>query len=198
MTRRTYAAELGRVLEPLGFQPIPTERAREREWTRVHGDWRETVHLQVSANLGTTANLYVRDLALDRLFREATGHVQLPENGVGIGHLIDGYDRWWSRDPNGPRELAEAIARHAPAHFAKVIAQRSTIPDAWRTNTREWSWAPDLIPLALRFYKDGDQEEALRVINRKIGKLTSPSWREILEKTRRWLESAPAPSVPKS
>src|SRR4051812_43253961 len=138
------------------------------------------VNLQTSPIAGTTANLYSRDLALEALLREAMpagSPAHFAYGGMRIGALIDGYDRWWRRDPNGPRELAEAIEAHAPAYFdTRVIPAKVNDLKASAARAKEWSQAPSTIRLAIMLYRAGERDEACKVLGRKLSKFTPKEW----------------------
>ncbi len=184
MKPKSYAAALGQVLEPMGF-------TREGKlWTRVRGDLWERVGLQVSQIAGVTANLSIKDLETERLLQEA-----IPSKGepvvmipitVRIGTLMDGYDHWWLRDPNGPSELAEAVRIHAAPFFDRV----RTLEDQaakWfgRGSTKGWR-PPSKIYLAITLYRMGELEEACRALSRPPKHIVY-GWLSQVESVRQWL-----------
>lgn len=139
---------------------------------------------------GTTANLWSYDAATNDLLKEAIPwkpDVGMVLSARRIGTLINGYDRWWKNDPNGPAELAEALGVHAPPFFEarrSLEAQAMAFgrsADKWRkgeTNSR--------IYLALTLYRMGEPEEACQVL-RDPPKMTRPSWLAQIESVRKWL-----------
>lgn len=187
MTRKSYAAAIDEVLKPMGF-------ARQgKEWTRKIGTVIEQVGLQVSSIAGTTANFWSYDAATNDLLKTATPWK--PDAGMvlstqRIGQLIDGYDRWWKNDPNGPIELAEAIRTHAPPFFE----MRRSLEDQARCFGRaqpRWTSGntASRIYLALTLYRMGETEEA-RAVLQNPPKTAPASWLAQAESVREWLERA--------
>ncbi|WP_411288347.1 DUF4304 domain-containing protein [Phenylobacterium sp.] len=103
MPRTSYTKAIDAILRPLGFE------REKRLWTRIRGDMEERLDLQKSWVDGSvTVNVWARDLETDMIleaiaFDETMGIIQ---SGVRIGALIDGRDRWWKNNPNGPAEVA--------------------------------------------------------------------------------------------
>lgn len=111
--------------------------------------------------------------------------------GKRIGHLIDGYDRWWRQDPNGPKELAGAIAAHAPAYFDSLLMPVAVSKlREFAAEDREWSQATGVIRLALMLHRVGEKEEACKVLDRKLSKFTPKALLDDVESVRRWLGCA--------
>jgi hypothetical protein len=188
VTRKSYAAAIDGVLKPIGF-------ARQgKEWVRKIGTVVEHVGLQVSSIAGTTANLWSYDAATNDLLKVAIPWK--PDAGMvlstrRIGQLMDGHDRWWKNDPNGPIELAEAIKTHAPSFFE---ARRSLEDQARCFGRAEPRWKPgstaSRIYLALTLYRMGEMEEA-RAVLQNPPKTAPASWLTQAESVRDWLECAP-------
>ncbi|THD63925.1 DUF4304 domain-containing protein [Phenylobacterium sp.] len=184
MSRRTYAAALNDVLAPMGF-----ERG-ERSWSRTVGTVLEEIDLQKSQIAGTTANLWSKDLATEELLRQAIPWkrpLDLLPSVYRIGTLMNGSDRWWKNDPNGPAELAEAIRVHAPAFFE---GRRSLEDQARLFGRAEPRWKPSgtasRMYLALTLYRMGQKEEACAVL--QSPPRTAPaSWLAQAESVRNWL-----------
>lgn len=184
MTAKSYVAAIDSVLKPIGF-------TREgREWSRRVGTVVEKVDLQVSSIAGTTANLWSHDAATNDLLKEAIPS----KSGVGmmlsawrIGTLMNGYDRWWKNDPNGPAELAEALRTHAPPFFE---ARRSLEAQAAGFGRAADKWSKGdthrRIYLALTLYRMGELDEACQAL-RNPPKTTPASWLAEIESVRRWL-----------
>ena len=202
MSSRTYVAELDRVLAPLGFARDHAAKPRDAWWRRIRNEREEMISLNTSINLGTTAQLFSRDLALERLVREAMpspSPVHFACGGVTIGCLIDGRSHYWRHDKNGPRELAEAVASRAPAYFDGVPAREASYMESEKASTKEWWRAPDVVELALRLHRAGQNDEACKMINRKLSKFTLPEWARDVEAVRRWLGcTPPSPEAPKA
>jgi hypothetical protein len=182
MSRKSYVAALDKVLKPMGFT------RKGKVWSRQVGTIVEKVDLQWSQFAGTTVNLWSGDTATDELLREAVpGTEPIVFFSTRLGHLIDGNDRWWKNDPNGPAEVAELIALHAPAFFE---GRRSLEDQArWfgRANPR-WtrSITGSRIYLALTLYRMGEVEEACRVLTNPP-RTAPPSALALAESVRRWL-----------
>ncbi len=183
MKPKSYTSALSQVLEPMGFT------RQGKEWTRVRGDLWEYVGLQVSQTAGVTANLAIKDLETERLLQEAIPSkkpvVMIPVT-VRIGTLMDGYDRWWLRDPNGPSELSEAVRVHAEPFFDRV----RTLEDQaakWfgRGSTKGWR-PPSKIYLAITLYRLGEREEACRALSSPPKRII-PGWLAQVESARQWL-----------
>jgi hypothetical protein len=184
MSRKSYVAALDEVLKPMGF-------SREgKEWSRNVGTVVEHVDLQVSSIAGTTANLWSYDAATNDLLKEAIPWK--PEVGMvlsvwRIGTLMNGHDRWWKNDPNGPTELAEAIRVHAPPFFE---ARRSLEAQAMEFGRAADKWrksdADRRIYLALTLYRMGEFDEACQAL-RDPPKTTPASWLAEIESIRKWL-----------
>jgi hypothetical protein len=188
MSRKSYVATLDEVLKPMGF-------TREgRAWTRRIGTVVETVDLQVSSIAGTTANLWSYDKVTNDLLKEAIPWK--PDAGMvipssRIGDLIDGSDRWWKNDPNGPTELAEAIRLHAPPFFE---GRRSLEDQARLFGRAEPRWkrgnTTGRIYLALTLYRMGELEEACAVLQTPP-RTIHPSWLAQAESVRKWIGCPP-------
>lgn len=191
----SYTKALDEVLRPMGF-----ERDGKR-WSRICGDVLEEVELQVSQIAGATANLWTKDLATETLLREAIPWVRplfLVQLAKRIGHLIDGRDRWWLRDPNGPAELAAAIRAHAQTYFE---SERSLEAQALRNGRKaeKWSVPTSRIYLALTLYRMGELDEACRAL-RNPPKGLSAKWLAELEGVRQRIGCAPTtdPTAPEA
>ena len=143
------------------------------------------MNLQTSMIAGTTANVRISDPETERLYLEAVGDT-FPTSYVRIGRLIDGCDRWWLRDPNGPAELSEAVRTYALPYFERPWPLEVQAQEYGRARTK-WSVAPHRIYLALTLYRLREIEEA-RAALANPPRLTSPSWLERIEAARQWLD----------
>ncbi|MDP2012233.1 MAG: DUF4304 domain-containing protein [Phenylobacterium sp.] len=182
MSRKTYPAALNEVLAPLGF------KREGMVFSRAHGDLLEQVDLQVSQVAGVTANLWTKNLATEELHRQAVlGRPPMLRRMfiIRIGTLIDGYDRWWRGDPNGPAELAEAVRIHAPPYFD---ARRSLEAQALTLGRNEPRWRNSFerIYLALTLYQMGELDEACAALTNPA-KALSPSDQAEVDGVRLWL-----------
>ena len=106
MSSRSYAKTLDGLLKPFGFE------RRGSEWSRVRGDMWECVDLQTSSIAGVTANIMAKDIVTESILSSVpcSRPIFMHPISMRIGHLIDGYDRWWRNNPDGPAELAAAVA----------------------------------------------------------------------------------------
>lgn len=182
MSRKTYPAALNEVLAPMGF------KREGMMFSRPHGDLIEQVDLQVSQIAGVTANLWTLNPATEALHRQAVpGRPPLYWRMfmVRIGELIDGHDRWWRRDPNGPAELAQAVQIHAPAFFD---ARRSLEAQAFEYGRSAPSWKNPFtrIYLALTLYQMDELDEACAALTNPA-KALSPADQAEVDGVRRWL-----------
>ena len=188
MTRKSYVAAIDDVLKPMGFT------RQGKEWTRRIGTVVEHVGLQISSIAGTTANLWSYDAATNDLLKAAIpwkSDVGMVLSTRRIGQLMNGYDRWWKNDPNGPAELAEAIKTHAPSFFE---TRRSLEDQARCFGRADPRWKPSgtasRIYLALTLYRMGEVAEACAALQNPP-KTAPASWLEEAESVRKWLECAP-------
>ncbi|MBX3485901.1 DUF4304 domain-containing protein [Phenylobacterium sp.] len=168
MTRLSYTKAIDRALEPLGF-----ERSG-KDWIRTRGDIWDCVNLQKSWVDGSvTVNLYAKDLETERILKSIACETVLGIRlfGERIGTLIDGHDRWWKNDPNGPAELAKAVREHGIPWFDRV----RTLEDQathwyYRTATAQPWRKPNLPALAVTLYRLGQAEEALALFEAPVPK----------------------------
>ncbi|HEX3887380.1 MAG TPA: DUF4304 domain-containing protein [Phenylobacterium sp.] len=187
--RKSYVSALDEALRPMGFT------RQGKEWSRRMGTVIEHIGLQASSIAGTTANLWSYDSATNDLLKEAIPwkpDVGMVLSAKRIGTLMNGRDRWWKNDPNGPTELAEAIRTHAPPFFE---ARRSLEDQARCFGRAEPRWKPggttSRIYLALTLYRMGELEEACAAL-RNPPKTTPESWLAQAESVRKWLECQPS------
>lgn len=184
MSRKSYVAALDDVLLPMGF------RREGRQWSRTVGTVLEEIDLQSSQIAGTTTNLWSKDLATEELLLQAIPWKRplaiLPAI-YRIGTLMNGYDRWWKNDPNGPKELAEAIRVHAPPFFE---SRRSLEDQAKFFGRAEPRWKPSSTAsrmyLALTLCRMGELEEACAALENPP-KTAPASWLAQAESMRQWL-----------
>lgn len=187
MTRKSYAAAIDEVLEPIGFT------RQGKEWIRKIGTVIEHVGLQTSSIAGITANLWSYDTATNDLLKAALPWK--PDAGMvlsarRIGQLMNGYDRWWKNDPNGPVELAEAIRAHAPPFFE---TRRSLEDQARCFGRAEPQWksggTPSRIYLALTLYRMGEMAEACAALQNPPKTAPASGLKEA-ESVLKWIKRA--------
>lgn len=165
MSRRTYSGALDRLLKPLGFS------RDKRNWTRVRGDIWDCVNLQKSWSDGAvTVNLYGKDLETERILKSipcecGLGIVLL---GQRIGSLIDGHDRWWKNNPDGPGELAEAVRLHALPWFDRIQSLEDQA-DLWYGRAAVDPWrTPNIAAKAITLHRLGETDKVLAMFQEPL------------------------------
>jgi hypothetical protein len=184
VSRPSYAKALDKLLQPLGFQ-------REgNDWIRVQGDMWECVNLQISWVAGVTANVEMKDLETEKILQAIPCEPPIFMSPVSmrIGHLIDGYDRWWHNAPDGPAELAEAVKIYGLPWFDKV----RTLEDQaarWygRGSAKPWRGA-SMTKLPVTLYRMGELAEALALFEAPEPKTANPFFVAQARCVQQWLE----------
>jgi hypothetical protein len=170
MTRLSYTKALDHLLQPLGF--AREEEKKGKDWIRIRGDVWDCVNLQKSwVDGGVTVNLYAKDLETEKVLKSIACNtvlgVHLAYERIGI--LIDGYDRWWKNNPDGPAELAEAVRVHGVPWFDRVqsLEDQATF---WyyRTATAAPWRRSDLTTLAVTLFRLGALDEALALFEAPV------------------------------
>ncbi len=153
------------------------------------GDIREMVFVQVEQDQGTTANLYSLDLKTEALLQEILPWSEGFANfGMRIGDLMCGMDHWWrAKDPNGPRELADALRLHAEPYFA---GRRSLSDQAKCLGRGSPTFGNSLVRmrLALTLYRMGQIDEACQSL-RNPSKWAYRNFGKNIDAVRNWLGS---------
>ena len=166
MTRLSYVKALDAALKPLGFV------RSGNDWVRLRGNIWDCVNRQKSwIDGGVTANLFAKDLETDRILRSVACKYELwvRPTDTRIGALIDGNDRWWKNDPNGPAELAEAVLKFGIPWFDRVQTLEDQA-DLWygRASTvHSWSTGK-MFELAVTLYRMGAVDEALALFETPV------------------------------
>lgn len=183
MTHRSYAKALDALLRPLGFQ------RDGNDWARVRGDMWERVDLQVSWVAGVTANVAMKDLETEKVLRAIPSAEPIFMRPVTyrIGALIDGMDKWWRNDPNGPAELAEAMKIHGLPWFETVRTLEDQAARWYGRGSSKHQYGPSMIPLAVTLYRLGEVEEACAALPWPPPRTAIPSLVADVECVRRWL-----------
>jgi hypothetical protein len=184
MTRPSYTTALDRALQPLGF-------AREgRDWRRLRGEIQDWVNLQKSWIDGSmTVNLFAKNLETERIMRSIACDEELGvrQSGQRIGALIDGRDRWWKNNPNGPAEVAEAVQVYGIPWFERVQSLEDEASKWYgRGTTGSWS-KPNLTVLAVTLFRLGALEEALALFDEPVPKTANPMLVTEGRCVQRWL-----------
>lgn len=116
----------------------------------------------MSSYAGVTTNVYTKDLTTEAILIEALPAGSSPPafvGGVRIGQFIDGNDRWWRRDPNGPDEMAAEVE----AYFLPFLDRMRPLEEQARWFGRASDkWGPTQLCLAATLYRMGEIEEACR------------------------------------
>ena len=183
MSNLSYGKALDDLLKPLGF-------TRDRNnWARTRGDMLEVVNLQVSAIAGVTANLQMHDRETARIVSEIPSKepLFLIIPSMRIGELIDGYDRWWKKDPKGPTELSEAVRRHGLPYFDRVRTLEEQAAHWYGRGSQKGWHGQSLIGLAVTLYRMGQVEEACAELSRPTPKTAIPSSVAGVQSVRQWL-----------
>jgi hypothetical protein len=110
------------------------------------------------------------------------------QSGPRIGELIDGRDRWWKNDPNGPAEVAEAVLAYGIPWFERV---RSLEDEAskWYGRGTTGSWRkPNLTVLAVTLFRLGALEEALALFEEPVPKTAIQTLVTEGRCVQRWLQ----------
>jgi len=185
MTRLSYTKALDRALQPLGF-------AREgKDWIRLRGEIRDWVNLQKSWVDGSvTVNLFAKNVETERILKSIACDEVLGvrQSGQRIGELIDGRDRWWKNDPNGPAEVAEAVQVYGIPWFDRVQSLEDEA-SKWYGRGTTGSWRkPNLTVLAVTLFRLGVLEEALALFEEPVPKTAIPMLVTEGRCVQRWLQ----------
>ncbi len=185
MSRPSYTKALDRTLTPLGF-------VRESAgWIRQRGEIQDWVDLQKSwIDGGVTVNLFAKNLETERILSSISCEkgLGIRQFGQRIGELIDGYDRWWKNDPEGPAEMADAVLVYGIPWFERV---RSLEDEAsiWYGRGTTGSWRkPNLVVLAVTLFRLGALEEALGLFDEPEPKTAIPTLVTEGRCVQRWLQ----------
>lgn len=183
MSRSSYSKALDRLLRPLGFQ-------REgSDWIRVRGELWECVNLQISWVAGVTANIEMKDLETEKILRSIPCEkpIFMAPISMRIGHLIDGYDRWWKNAPHGPAELVAAVETYGLPWLDKV---RTPEDQATRWYGRETKrpWRGNMTVLPITLYRMGELAEALALFDAPVPKTANPVFVAQAKCVQLWLK----------
>lgn len=189
MTRPSYPKALDDVLRPLGFKRTGDD------WVRIRGDMWECVNRQSSWLGGVTVNVCMKDLETEKLFLSifgADGAVEMAPLVIRVGTLIDNHDRWWKSDePNGPREMADAVLKYGLPWFDQVrtLEQQAENWFARRTAPSSRGYhSPSLIRLALTLYRMGEIREACEVLRKPVPRTAIQGGVRDVARVREWLD----------
>lgn len=184
MSRASYTKSLDKLLMPLGF-------TREKSWwSRIRGDLLEQLDLQKSwINGGVTINLWAKDLVTEAMLKSIPSKQPLgiSQHGLRLGTLVDGKDRWWKNDPNGPAEVAELVKAHAIPWFDRVRTLEQQA-EKWFGRWAYVGWSsPNLGALAMTLYRLGELDEALAIFDAPMRRTANPDYVASLRCLEAWL-----------
>ena len=187
MTRPSYTAALDRLLGPLGFE------RHGGDWIRLRGDIWDCVDLQKTWVDGSvTVNLYGKDLETERLLQSIACDVPsgIRLFGQRLGLLIDGRDRWWKNNPNGPSEVAEAVRVYGIPWLERVRSLEDEATHWYGRAATAKPWRnPNLAALAVTLYRLGERDEALALFEAPVPKTAIPTLVAEGRCVQRWLQS---------
>jgi hypothetical protein len=187
VTARSYPKVLDKALRPLGFSRAGLE------WVRVRGDMEEMVLLEPNRHGGRTLSFHMRDLETEKLYGEAMGRRDVRMDAVSerLGTLIDGYDRWWGNEPDGPDDMAHAAVDHGVPWFDRVRTVQDQA-EKWYGRFAERGlgfYSYSIIWLGLSLYRIGEFEEALSILSRRVPRTAIPSVVGDVAIVRAWMEA---------
>jgi hypothetical protein len=185
MTGQSYTKALDRELQSFGFA-----RAG-KDWTRVRGDTWDCVSLQKSRVDGSvTVNLYAKDLETERILKSIACDAVLGIRlfGQRIGELIDGRDRWWKNDPNGPTDVADAVRVYGIPWFDRIQSLEDQASHWYFRSATAQPWRkPNLTALAVTLYRLAALDEALALFEAPVPKTSNPTLVAEGRCVQRWL-----------
>jgi hypothetical protein len=185
MTRLSYTKAIDEVLRPAGFE------RDGKQWTRIRGEMKEQLDLQKSSVDGSvTVNVWAKNLETDRILRSipCDAEMGIIQFGVRIGDLIDGQDRWWRNDPNGPAELAQAVRTYALPWYDQFSTLKDQAAKQYaRGGARPWR-NPSIPPLAVTLYRLGEIDEALALFDAPVPNTAIPNLVAKCKCVQRWLQ----------
>lgn len=185
MSRPSYTRALDRALTPLGFV------REDRGWIRQRGEIRDWVDLQKSSIDGSvTVNLFAKNLETERILRSIPCEkgLGIRQFGQRIGELIDGRDRWWKNDPDGPAEVAEAVLQHGIPWLERVRSLEDEASN-WYGRGTTGSWRkPNLTVLAVTLFRLGALQEALALFEEPVPRTAIPTLVTEGRCVQRWLQ----------
>jgi hypothetical protein len=164
-----YAKALHALLKPLGFS------RKGNEWTRVRDDIWERVDIQGSWLGGVTVNVSAKDLRTAEIFESIPCAEELWLRPITsrVGQLIDKRDRWWTDEPDGPAEMAEAVRVYGVPWFDRVRSVEDQAAKWYGRYSTDGPWRNSSLPaLAVTLYRLGELDEALALFTepeRKTG-----------------------------
>jgi hypothetical protein len=105
-----------------------------------------------------------------------------------VGTLIDGYDRWWTDEPDGPAEMAEAVRVYGLPWFDRVRSVEDQAAKWYGRPSMKGPWRSSSLPvLAVTLYRLGELDEALALFAAPERK-TQANYVAKCRCVERWLE----------
>jgi hypothetical protein len=181
-----FAKALHALLKPLGFS------RKGNDWTRIRGDMWERVDIQGSWLGGVTVNVSAKDVKTAEILAAIPCQEELWLQSITtrVGHLIDGYDRWWKDEPNGPAEMAEAVRVYGLPWFDRVRSVEDQAAKWYGRHSEKSPWrSPSLPALAITLYRLGEVEEAMALFEKPERKTTPPAYVRRCRCVERWLKA---------
>jgi hypothetical protein len=187
MTRLSYTKALDHALEPLGF----SREGKKKDWVRLRGEVEDWVNLQKSWIDGSvTVNLFAKNVETERMLKsvDCAETLGITQSGERIGDLIDGHDRWWKNNPEGPKEVADAVLTYGIPWFERVqsLEDQASIW-YWRGTTGSWR-KQNLAALAMTLFRLGAVEEALALFDEPVPRTAIPMSVTKGRCMQRWLQ----------
>ena len=180
-----YAKALHALLKPLGFS------RKRNEWTRGRDDIWERVDIQGSWLGGVTVNVSAKDLRTAEILESipCAAGLWLPPITSRVGQLIDKRDRWWTDEPDGPAEMAEAVRVYGVPWFDRVRSVEDQAAKWYGRYSTEGPWRnPSLPALAVTLYRLGELDEALALFTEPERKTGIASYVAKCRCVERWLK----------
>jgi hypothetical protein len=181
-----FAKALHALLKPVGF------KRKGNDWTRIRDGMLERIDIQGSWLGGVTANVSAWDVKTAEILEAipCEEELWLPPTRMRVGHLIDGYDRWWKDEPNGPTEMAEAVRVYGLPWFDRVRSVEDQAARWYGRHSAESPWrGPSLPALAVTLYRLGELEEALTLFQAPERRTTPPNYVAKCRCVERWLKT---------
>lgn len=184
MSRSSYAKALDKLLTPHGF------RREGSEWIRTRGDMWECVDLQVSSVAGVTSNVAKKDLQTERILQNISCEKPFAPGQivVRLGHLIDGYDRWWKNSSDGPAEMSAAVESYGLPWFDRVNTLEEQLAHWYGGGVAKPWRSSHPLERAVTLYRLGRPEEALALFDAPVPKTANPYTVTTGRCVQRWLK----------
>ena len=148
----------------------------------IQGSWIGGVTVNVSAKDVKTAEIMEAIPCEEELW--------LSPVTIRVGHLVDGHDRWWRDEPNGPEEMAQAVKIYGLPWFDRVRAVEDQAARWYGRYNDKSPWrSPSLPALAVTLYRLGELDEALALFAAPERKTTQPNYVAKCRCVERWLKA---------